>query len=437
MESGINGDQNFYSRPLHHSHSPKQIEAKKAHHQPDQHPHLSSPRRHHAYDPPPPPPEFESRTPQPQLPAKLPFLTTANLQVVTANGYDGGMTEGGDPAEFYREYRGVQQASKGYTDITTNGMAATASESRAAPSSLRSNGNGTTPKHPSLPGRMMTPSYRSASSPLDDRMSLSSPKSTSALNGFPRSQQPSVKDLLKRFDQNNEQSSTTRKPAPRLSSKDSATAGPGYSRDRPAYIGRTVATSPSTTAIPRGGQTYTRDHKSSKPKSPDRPRATQRARFATEDQHSNNTLSGVPRSTRARISTSGDNVQASKSMTNLSPTSPTPNSSQTSARRPLFGEVLPIGQGSDNIGYGIPHAAHSATRRTSDSSLHPNWSHRRSRSDLDVSPSSPTAWYLGVTPTLDDVDPNKSSRSTPGHNRNHSDFADTKVNTMNGPNHAS
>jgi hypothetical protein len=52
---------------------------------------------------------------------------------------------------------------------------------------------------------------------------------------------------------------------------------------------------------------------------------------------------------------------------------------------------------------------------------------------VDVDPGSPTAWYLGVTPALDDVDPNKP-RTTPGHNRNHSDFADTKVNTMNGVN---
>ncbi|TVY90509.1 Dynamin-binding protein, partial [Lachnellula willkommii] len=262
-------------------------------------------------------------------------------------------------------------------------------------------------------------------------MPLSSAKSSPALNGMPKTGK-SVKDLLKRFDQNNEPSSSTvRKPAPRLVTKDGA-SGPPYMRDRSGNVGRTTGVSQNTSTSSRAG-TSTRDGVGRK--SPEKTRTTQRTRFATEDQDSNNILSGVPRSTRTRNPVSGSSSQASKSMINLSPTSPTsPNSNllpQTPARRPLFGEVLPVGPGSDDIGYGIPHAA---TRRTSDSNLHPNWQRQRSRSEVDVSPSSPTAWYLGVTHTLDDVEPNRQPRSLHGHNRNHSDFADPKANPMNGVN---
>lgn len=431
MESGINGaDQNFYDRrPV-----ANQLHSQSATTTTD---FLTSPEKPHpraqqrTYDP-PPLPDFDARSPHPQLPPKLPFLTTENLHAATANGHNaaGALTDGDDPAAefYYREHRGVQQSPNGYTD-TTHGMATT--DTRPTPSSLRSNGNGTTAKHPPIPARGVKNSYRSASSPLNDRMPLSSAKSSPALNGMPKTGRIS-KDLLKRFDQNNEPpSSTVRKPPSRLVTKDGASAPP-YMRDRSGNVGRTTGISQNTSTSSRAG-TSTRDGAGRK--SPEKTRTTQRTRFATEDQDSNNTLSGVPRATRTRNPLSGSSFQASKSMINLSPTSPTsPDSNllpQTPARRPLFGEVLPVGPGSDNIGYGIPHAT---TRRTSDSSLHPNLQRQRSRSEVDVSPTSPTAWYLGVTHTLDDVEPNRQPRSLHGHNRNHSDFADPKANPMNGVN---
>jgi hypothetical protein len=403
MESTINGDQNFYSRR-----PPQSLE--------EQH-------QQRSYEPPPLPAFDESRSPQST--PKVPFLTNSNLQAVTSNGYTNrlNVSGGGDPDEFYREYR--KQSSNEYTELTNNGMAAATSEARPSPSSLRSNGNGMTPKHPSLPSARnnLRPSYRSASAPIDER-SLGNAKSTPALNGYGQTRQPSVKDLLKRFDQNNEPSSvTSRKPAPRLNTS-SGIGGPGYMRERSGYQTRTAGNQDAAGAQRAG--TLARDAPG-RVKSPTVTRSTQRTRFATEDQHSNNTLSTVARSPRPRNLATGKISQASKSMVNLSPTSPN-HPSQVPTRKPLFGEVLPIGQGTPDIGYGIPH---TATRRTSDSGLHPSWSHHRSRSDVDVSPSSPTAWYLGVTPALDDVEPNKV-RSSPGHNRNHSDFADNKVNTMNG-----
>lgn len=398
MEAGINADQNFYSRrPL-----PSQEQLQQ-----------------HTYDP-PPLPDFEQRSSQ--VPPKLNAqnLAAASLNGYTSSGLNGQLDR--DPDDFYREYRGVQTTGS-YNDITSSNMAATTSESRPTPTALRSNGNGTTPKHPTLPQARtaLKSSYRSASSPVDSRTALGNAKSTTALNGYAGSRQPSVKDLLKRFDQNNEPSgSTARKPPGRLNTKD--VGGAGYMKDRAGHQAR--STSNTNAASTSRAGVATRDS-AGRVKSPTNARTTQRTRFVVEDTHSNNALSSTARTTRARLTVSG-NFQASKSMTNLSPTSPTARQDQS--KRPLFGEVIATGQGSDDIGYGINRAA---TRRTSDSNLHPSWGRQRSRSDLDDSPSSPTAWYLGATPALNDVDPNKPQRPF-GHNRNHSDFQDTKVNTMNG-----
>lgn len=402
---GINADQNFYSRRSN--------------------PSASNEHHNHTYNP-SPLPAFEQTSPQ--RPLKITDLTTQNLAAAGLNGYASGTLNGHfdrDPDDFYREYRGVQTATGSYTDITQGNMAATF-ESRPAPSTLRSNANGTTPKHPILPLAQTTlkPSYRSASSPLDHRPALGNAKTSTALNGYAGSRQPSVKDLLKRFDQNNEPSTaTTRKLPGRINTKE--VSGSGYAKDRFGY--QTRATNPQTGATTSRAGSATREVGIGRVKSPTTSRSTQRTRFAVEDTHSNNTLSGTARTIRAR-NVSGSNYQASRSMTNLSPTSPT--AQQTVARRPLFGEVTSMGHEVGDIGYGISRAA--ATRRTSDSNLHPSWAHGRRRSDdADISPSSPTAWYLGVTPSLDDVETNRPSRVS-GHNRNHSDFQDTKVNTMNG-----
>ena len=407
MESGINADQNFYSR--------RQLPQSPGQHQ--QLHYRSSP-----YNSPPPPPTDSTIPPQPP---KLSLLTTSNLQAISSNGFANGVIGAGEPDEFYRDYRGMQQSPNRYTDLpantTTTTMTASTPGTRQTPFSLRANGNGTTPKHPSIPltRNNIKPSYRSASSPLDDRQKLGLAKSTPALNGYAKAQQPSVKDLLKRFDQNNESSATTtRKPVPRTSTmKDAAIGGPGYARDRPGYLPRSANMQPG----PARAGSVTREPGLARVKSPSSARPTQRNRFATEDQHSNNTLSSVARTHRPRITTA---VNPSKSMSPISPsTTVSPGSTE---KRPLFGEVVPSEQGVLNIGFGIP----TATRRISDSSLRPPGStRRRSRSDLDVSPSSPTAWYLGVTPDLDNVNPNKARKVV--HNRAHSDFADNQVNILN------
>lgn len=344
--------------------------------------------------------------------------------MTAANGFGRGVSGGGNPDEFYREYRGAQHSPTSYQDITSNGMTTTASEARPLPSSSRSNGNGTTARHPPLSqarsSLRTTPAYRSASAPIGANPGLENTKS--ALNGGLNGK-PSVKEMTRRFDTSILPApSTTRRPVPRVVTKESNTGGPGYMKERIGYQGRSTGDAETAATSRAGGIT-----REAGVKSPSNSRPTQRTRFAPEDQHSNNTLSGTARATRPRNAVAGNISQASKSMSNLSPTSPKPPT-QTPGHRPLFGEVLTSEHGVD-FGYGIPHVA---TRRISESSLHPpQSSHLRSKSNLDVSPSSPTAWYLGVTPALEDVDTKKSG-SSPGHNRNHSDFVDRRVNTMSG-----
>ena len=391
MEAGINADQNFYRRQFPQSSEDNLVRRN------------YEEIRHR---------DFEPRPPQP--PPKV-SLVTNNLQVASTNGYSTGTVNTPIADEFYREFRGIQP-SQGYNDVNTNGML-TATQpgtaSRQLPSSFRSNSNGTTPKHPTISAsrNALKPSYRSASAPLDERMALSTAKSTSALRG---PQQPSVKDLLKRFDQNPEQAtSASRRPPVRTPLNENGTGGPGYLRSR-----SNVENQPPVPAS-RAGM-VTRDAAFGRAKSPTTTRTTQRSKFATEDQHSNNALSSVARTARSRQAVSG-NAQASQSMTNLAPIPPAKPPSPALARRPLFGEVVPEESGPTYLGYGI---ADTRMRRTSDGSLsQPSW-RQRSQSDADVPPPSPTAWYRGATPGLpDELDANKTPRQSRQHNRSQSDFA--------------
>ncbi|KAF4630830.1 hypothetical protein G7Y89_g7304 [Cudoniella acicularis] len=89
------------------------------------------------------------------------------------------------PEDF--KFNGNYQASEEYNDIITNGIAANASKPGATPSSLRSGWSGTTRRDPSVTNkiRAIRFSYSSASSTLDDSISLNSTPSTPAPDGLP------------------------------------------------------------------------------------------------------------------------------------------------------------------------------------------------------------------------------------------------------------
>lgn len=88
------------------------------------------------------------------------------------------------------------------------------------------------------------------------------------------------------------------------------------------------------------------------------------------------------------------------------------------SRRPLFGELLPVQTSVPDRGYGISPQRGRRGSEGSISSPNPMF-----RSQIDspsaLSPSSPTAWYLGYTPSLETV--NFDSTTNP-HRRSQSDY---------------
>lgn len=397
MDSGITSDQNFYSRS-----APLQSFGDDDHGHGDIFTMLSD----------------RSKTPL-QL-SNLDFVATNNVHATTANGYaiDRTASHEDSPDDFYKGYHShTYNANESGHGNLSNGTAGS-DLAHNVPSSLRSNGNGTTPKYPAITGlRTATrPSYRSASAPIDERLSSGSAKCTPTLKGVPKSQQPSVKDLRQRFDPNgNQPSSLPRRPPSQVRNNSPDVTG----RYKPTVLAenRQSGTKP--------GQA-TREPYQGRVKSPAPPRVAQRGRFATEDHHSNNTLASATRSTKPRNRVSG-NVDGSQSMMNLAASSSLPKPIPTdAARKPLFGEIVPAESGSQ-IAYGISDSRGRA-RQTSDSGLLPqSSSRRRSYSDLDVSPTSPTAWYLGVTPKLDDVDIQTTPKPTKNHSRSQSDVGGRSI----------
>ncbi|OBT62917.1 hypothetical protein VE03_07896 [Pseudogymnoascus sp. 23342-1-I1] len=312
------------------------------------------------------------------------------------------------PDDFYKGFQGGldTMGDNVHVGITTSKPAS--GQRISSTPLLGQNSNGTTAKYPVIAGSHITPkqSYRSVSAPMNDGR----PKPAPALKGVPRSQQPSVRDLLKRFDPNGEQpSSLPRRTPPRPQAKSPEVSN----RYKP-----TTASLQKQQPGLRPGQA-TRDQYAGATKSPPS-RTTQRSRFAVEDQRSNNTLSSAARSPKAK-NQFGEFINDSRSVTNLA-ISIIPPKPAEAARKPLFGEIVPTESGSQ-IAYGISDPR-SRARRTSDSSLmSQSWSHRRSSSDADISPSSPTAWYLGVTPKLDDLGIGATPKQARVHNRSQSDIS--------------
>ncbi|KAH7171137.1 hypothetical protein EDB81DRAFT_191481 [Dactylonectria macrodidyma] len=287
----------------------------------------------------------------------------ANLDSVSSNAHHAFTPV--NPDDFYKSYRALHLNS----NPDTLPMAA-ASSSRP---SLRSNGDGTTPKHPVVSPTRTT--IRSASNPVESR--------PSTVNFKPGGAHPSVMDLKKRFDQNGASASSIPR-APVLLGAAARSRRDAAASTQP----RNGATSYSTLR----GRTNASNPESSKSSSP----RSQRTKFVAEDQVSNNSQSFASRIGKPRSAVSGK-PNASKSMTNLAPKSPPqPTSSpHTSSRSQglLFGEILPEQHDALTAGYGIEG---SPPRRTSESSISNPWIHQRSLSDPDVEPSSPSSWYRSL-----------------------------------------
>ncbi|KAF4455060.1 Rho guanine nucleotide exchange factor gef1 [Fusarium austroafricanum] len=296
-----------------------------------------------------------------------------------------------NPDDFYKSYRGTNQKN---LEFTSTGAS-------APRPSLRSNGDGSTPKHPVI--SQTQTNMRSTSNPVDNRPGLPGYKPTGT--------HPSVRDLKRRFDQNG----TAPSSIPRAPAHMGAAA----------KIRQDVGSSPqprngttSYSTLRDGSSTFSNQTASSSARS-------QRLRYVAEDQVSNNSQSFASRIGKPRSTVSG-NSNASKSTSNLAPESP-PQQATSSSTSPtpsrsqglLFGEILPEQHNFPTAGYGIEGVR---PRRTSESSLHHPFSHQRSLSDPpDVAePSSPSIWYRSLNG--DDSTGQPVPAPHKGHTRSHSDI---------------
>ncbi|KAI9814838.1 MAG: hypothetical protein M1827_003104 [Pycnora praestabilis] len=410
-------DHNYYT--LHHRRRPSQLSDYD--HQPQDPIHRIEDSSFYTKHPPvidsiPPLPAYGYSQSPPTSPKQLSVSTDLGNFTARSNGVTGIspiQTDSSDPHEFYRKYRNpfgeespkdTEQANILVED-QEDGMTATAPQRKPKSSSIRNDGRNL--KFPPLSLRNIAkPSKRSASAPLNPA------KSTPALSSSSRSQQTSLKDLVDRFNQNNDEllplpsnmNATNRTPSSTISP---VGGNPNYQRVRGPSASKATAQVRSAMDIAAG-----RDPLRNTTRSTPRRKPSNESPGAKESRLPNSKL-GHP------LSAMIGNPYASQSLTNLNP------HSQEPYRRPLFGEVLNSVSGSPDPGYGIPGRRE---RRTSEGSMHtpnPMFPQSRRRSDAEVSPSSPSSWYLNLSPSPDDIKTNKQGQQSnrPSHRRARSDFA--------------
>jgi dynamin-binding protein len=366
------------------------------------------------------PTHSNSRSTQ-QASAKLPAITTTFASNARLSGLANGAPtddDSPDPHEFYRQFRdpfgGAASGFPAQPDIVVervdDGMARTALQQKHATSAVRSNGN-TSRNALTSPRDGARSSYRSASGPPEATSPLSATRSNPNLSGTSRSQQPSLKELVNRFNQNRDDSLPI--PAQRtVSGGKPESSRSGARKPPPGWKPAGKASSGTTRDLGPNNQ----PQKASRP--------TQRSRYAREDVGSTTPAPRSPKKERPKPSPLSPVVHyASRSMTHLPQVEGKVEDKMEERvpRRPLFGEILTVVSGSGDLGYGIP----GYQRRGSEGNIpSPDPAiHKRSLSDIEISPSSPTAWYLGLTPSLDSIDIGKtdSPHAGRGHRRTRSD----------------
>ncbi|TPX14183.1 uncharacterized protein E0L32_000577 [Thyridium curvatum] len=372
----------------------------------------------------------EAALPSPSLydsrPGQIPVASYAasNFDAVAANAALGvdAFADPTDPDDFYRDYRGASPTQPAGLVFSPDDLMASGPTAGRQNSSLRSNSNGTTPRHPPVPpGRQgLRSGVRSASSPVDDKALTGTARTGAPLtNGYSGLAKTNVKDLKKRFDATTPQPSSAipqRKIISRSSPRDASsssipTRSSGYGTSQTSYQALRSGAAADTTR-------------------PAASRGTQRQKFAAEDQLSSNAQSFASRINRPRTSISS-NSQASKSMTHLSPkSSPKPtiaSPTSTHSNGLLFGEILPDQNDTYTAGFGIEG---SRQRRTSESNLRDSIRPRqRSRSDAQPEPNSPTDWYRGVASSRPQAEQHSAYKGSATHNRSQSDVVGSKITT--------
>ena len=360
----------------------------------------------------------------PNLPSKRPSTSTS-FEQYASNASLNGFTSGPpnidhlpDPHDFYRPYqerfRRGSSEEFGHTDITVagkeDGMTTSRHQKISTPVSARTIGFASS----TLSSRSNARSNsRSSPSLAVDRAHLTATKSSPHLSNSAntantaRNRQTSLKDLVNKFNQTPDQVP----PLP-SSRTTSATTSPATSHGPRPFRSRTPSESKGagneaskTGSVP--GQV--------EPETPSRP---PRQRYMT-DNHPQDHANIHESRHKATGPSVPNSTYASQSMTDLSPTK------RDMPRKPLFGEVLAVSTNLLNPGYGI---SGSRRRRGSEGSMHspnPMFPDDRHHHLAKISPSSPTEWYAGITPSLEGIDLDKPVPARPPglHRRSRSDFA--------------
>lgn len=242
-----------------------------------------------------------------------------------------------------------------------------------------------------------------------DRSPLSAAKSSPTLSNTARNRQTSLKDLVDKFNQTPDEALPLPKKA--ASRSPSTSSNPGSSS-------KNARVKPRNSSLSKGSnEGNARTNSSTSLQSMGTSRSYPRRGRTNED------MNASPRSKRPLKPQRTDAIYqtqyASQSTTNLGP------HAEDSLRRPLFGEILEMNTAHTDPGFGIPKARR---RRGSEGSMHspnPMFPQERGRQMHEVSPSSPSAWYLGMTPTLEEIKTDRSIPNLPSnlHRRTRSDFS--------------
>ncbi|KAL8997175.1 MAG: hypothetical protein Q9169_003502 [Polycauliona sp. 2 TL-2023] len=313
-----------------------------------------------------------------------------------------------DPHEFYRRYQdsfsrssreGLHQGDIVAGAKRDDDPTMSRHYRRQSPPSSRASAS----KPSTLTSRVYLPHgsrYNSTSS--TEQSPLYSTKSNPALSNPPRNRQSSLKDLVNKFNQNPDEVP----PLPRKTNSRS-----------------TSTHSNSANSNPPTSISYARARTSSQSKSSPQeafPGPTLHIK-TPKHQRRGRVIEDTAVSPRSHGPTATS--YASQSLTDLAP-------SRQLSRKPLFGEVLAPDAHDYHPGYGI---SIPGRRRGSEGSMrgpNPVFPAEKSQDILELSPSSPSAWYLGKTPTLDEIKTERVIPELPSrrHRRTRSDFTGVPAN---------
>lgn len=335
---------------------------------------------------------------------KRPKFSTSFEQSNSSTGVNGTRRDSPDPHDFYRHHQ--HQFGKGSMDGLGQGDIKVerrngniGHQQRSGPISRAKGQN----LH-AAPSRINTHDYHS--SRTSNRSPLSAAKSSPTLNTA-RNRQTSLKDLVDKFNQTPDETL----PVPRKSSSRSPSTGSNPSASAQILKPRNSSMSVRTG---NGSSRIGFDSESSRSTANTRPHP--RRGRTNEDANPSPRSKKTPRP--QRTDALDPRMSASQSMINLAPYV------DNGSRRPLFGEILAMSSNLPDPGYGISAARR---RRGSEGSMHspnPMFPEERHRHVSEGSPSSPSAWYSSVIPTLEEIKTEKLIPDLPTnmHRRTRSDF---------------